>query len=107
MTEADAVKLLIAVTVVRALTGGINRNIDWVIVAQAFPEYDRAFLNKKWNTVGLKYRGQMEKLQMNFQESFIAAYESNVIPPIDYDNLVGYDWEWLVEWALNNVEIPE
>lgn len=107
MTDADVQKLVTAVTVIRTLTGGVDRHIDWVLIARLFPEHDQRFLNKSWGPIALKYKLQLEKLQVDFQETFLAVYESNAIPAIDYDDLEGYDWEWLIQWTLDNVDIPE
>lgn len=107
LSEEEVQRLLVGVTVVRTLTGGLNRNIDWVIVAKLFPDLTQAFLNKKWASVATRFRNQMDKLQSDFQEAFLAAYEKNEVPPIDYDNLVDYDWPRVVEWALKVVDVPE
>ena len=106
MTEADEQKLIVGVTVIRTLTGGLNRSIDWVLVARLFPHLDQAILNKRWPPLGQKYKAQLEKLQSDFQEAFIAAYRESVVPPIDYDNLMDYDWQWLVGWAEQQLDIP-
>lgn len=109
MTEADVQRLVVAVTVVSTLTGGIDRHIDWVLVARAFPQsqYEAVDLRKKWAPLVKKYKGQLDKLQADFQEAYITAYESGEVDPIDYDDLVHYDWEGLVQWALNILDIPE
>ena len=107
LSEQDVQKLLIAVTVVRSLTGGLARSIDWVIVAGLFPHLTRLFLNRKWATIATRFRSQMDKLQADFQEAFLAAYEKHEVPAIDYDDLVNYDWARLVDWAMKNLDVPE
>ena len=107
LSEQDIQKLLVAVTVVRSLTGGLARSIDWVIVAGLFPHLTRLFLNRKWATIATRFRSQMDKLQADFQEAFLAAYEKNEVPALDYDNLVNYDWARLVDWAMKTLDVPE
>ncbi len=108
MPQADEQKLMTAVVVIRILTGGLNRNIDWVLVADLFkPEYEQRFLQTSWPRIMQKNRLHVDKLERDFQEAFIEAYENNVVPPIDYDNLLEYDWAWLVEWAQENLDMPE
>lgn len=107
LTETELQKLLTAVTVIRTLTGGIDRNIDWVIVARLFTNYDHAVLKKSWAGISASYKVQLEKLQNDFQKAFLTAYAAGDVPSINYDHLVDYDWEWLVNWAIKNLEIPE
>jgi transcription factor C subunit 3 len=45
-------------------------------------------------------------MQSDFQERFAEAYENDQVPRIDYENLDAYDWEWVVNWAQNQLEIP-
>jgi hypothetical protein len=106
MTEADVQRLVVGVTVVRTLTGGIDRNIDWVIVATLFPHLDQSFINKKWGPIAAKFRLQMDRLQSDFQEAFLSAYQAGVVPQIDYDNLLNYNWNALVDWAQTNLDVP-
>ncbi|KZF26551.1 hypothetical protein L228DRAFT_279731 [Xylona heveae TC161] len=105
-------KLLTAVIVVRTLTGGLERNIDWIIVSRIFePEYPQRFIQQRWSALQPKYRLHIDNLQSEFQEVFAQAYEEDRVPRIDYDNLLAYDWSWLVSWAqraldLQNVQGP-
>ncbi|KAH0555998.1 hypothetical protein GP486_006059, partial [Trichoglossum hirsutum] len=101
-----AKRLLIAVIVVRTLIGGTERIIDWVIINRLFPQYDQEFIRKRWVSIRAVNKLHMEKLQRDFQEAFLTAYESKVVPPIDYDNLGGYDWNAVVDWALANLDMP-
>ncbi|KAI9793918.1 MAG: RNA polymerase III transcription initiation factor complex subunit [Peltula sp. TS41687] len=107
LTERELQKLLTAVTVIRTLTGGIDRNIDWVIVARFFPAYDHAVLKRSWGVISGSYKVQLEKLQSDFQKAFLTAYAAGNVPSIDYESLRNYDWERVVNWALKNLEIPD
>lgn len=97
-----------AVVVVRTLSGGLERNIDWVLIDKIF-EDDLApkVANACWARVLQKNRLHVEKMQADFQEIFLQAYESNSIPSLDYDNLKEYDWPWLVDWAQQQLEMPD
>ncbi|KAI9801614.1 MAG: hypothetical protein M1825_003293 [Sarcosagium campestre] len=106
MTEEEIRTLLTAIVVVRTLTGGVGKSIDWVIVAILFPAYDRAFLQKKWNSFKNRFRGQMDRLQADFQRAYLAAYDAAEVPSIDYDNLLSYDWPGIVAWAQNVLDVP-
>lgn len=105
MTRDDEERLLAAVVAIRTITGGIEKNPDWVLIARLFqPFYSQMYIQKKWAYVLQRYRLQMDQIQANFQEKFAKAYEDNRIPTIDFDNLEDYDWDWLVEWTLDNID---
>ena len=100
-------RLIFATLVIRTLTGGIERHIDWVLVARLFaPKFDQMFIQNRWNAVLNKWRFQYERLYPQFQDLFTQGYEDGSIPPIDYDNLGCYDWAWLVDWTMENIEAP-
>ncbi|KAL8698632.1 MAG: hypothetical protein Q9224_001765, partial [Gallowayella concinna] len=107
-TTVDEVRrILLAVIVVRTLTGGVERHIDWVLVTKVFEaEHDQAYIQKRWPKVLQSHKAQAQQLQANFQEFFLRAYEDGLVPPLDYDNLQAYDWAWLVNWTIENIDTP-
>lgn len=105
MTRDDEERLLAAVIAIRTITGGVEKNPDWVLIARLFqPLYSQMYIQKKWAYVLQRYRLQMDQIQANFQDKFAKAYEDNKIPTIDFDHLEDYDWDWLVEWTLDNID---
>ena len=95
-------RLITAAIVVRTLTGGLEKIIDWVLVAKAFEGIrDQMFIHRKWNHVLQKHKFVVPKLEEDFQNMFLVAYEEGTVPPLDFDNLASYDWKWLVEWAMD------
>ena len=105
MTAADDARLIVGVCVLRTLTGGLDQNIDWVLVSTLFSNYSMNFLTKRWTMLFQKKRAVVEKLVEDFQEVFLPAYQDGEIPPLDYDNLVAYDWNWLVDWVMKKVDM--
>ncbi|KAJ9319744.1 hypothetical protein DTO027B5_6925 [Paecilomyces variotii] len=100
-------KLTTAMVVVRTLAGGIEgRMIDWDLVSKAFPGHDPQFIQDRGRTITNRSRLQMAKMQSDFQERFIEAYQNDEVPAIDYGNLDAYDWEWIVKWADSQLDIP-
>ena len=98
-------RLLTAVMVIRALTGGLDKRIDWVLVAKVFePTYTQMFVHSRWNLTLQKYKLVLPKMESDFQSIFAKAYEEGSVPALDYDNLEEYDWKWLVEWTMVNVD---
>jgi len=101
-------RIMTAVVVIRTITGGLERNVDWVLVAQLFEDrYDPSFVQSRWSTILQRNRLHVQRLQANFQDIFIEAYENNMVPQIDYDNLQDYDWAWLVDWAQKQLDMPD
>lgn len=98
-------RLLVAVTVVRTLVGGVDRHIDWVLVSRLFePKYTQFYIQKRWSHVLHRYRLQVDRIQVEFQNHFAKAYEDGTVPPFDYDDIESYNWEWLVDWAMDTIE---
>ena len=96
-------RLLTAVAVVRTLTGGLEKIVDWVLVAKAFGEMrDQMFIHRKWNHILQKHKLILPKLEEDFQNMFMVAYEKGTVPPLNYENLPSYDWKWLTEWAMEH-----
>ena len=105
--EEGEKRLIFATLVIRTLTGGLERHIDWVLIARLFaPKFDQMYIQNRWNAVLNKWRFQYERLNIEFQERFVQAYEDGLIPPIDYDDLENYDWAWLVDWTMKNIAAP-
>ena len=96
-------RLLTAVAVVRTLTGGLERIVDWVLVAKAFGGMrDQMFIHRKWSHTLQKHKLILPKLEEDFQNMFMAAYEEGTVPPLNFDDLASYDWKWLTEWAMEH-----
>lgn len=107
LTADEVRQVLIAVIVVRTLTGGIERHIDWVLVTKIFdPEHDQAYIQRKWPRVLQSHKLLAQQLQANFQDLFLRAYKDGLVPPLDYDDLLAYDWAWLVNWTIDYIDTP-
>jgi transcription factor C subunit 3 len=105
MTRDEEERLLAAVVAIRTITGGIDKNPDWVLISRLFqPSFSQMYIQKRWAQVLQRNRLQMDQIQANFQTKFAKAYEENIIPTINFDHLEDYDWEWLVEWTLDNID---
>ncbi|KAL1956408.1 hypothetical protein VTO42DRAFT_7294 [Malbranchea cinnamomea] len=100
-------KLLVAIVVVRTLAGGLEgKLIEWPIIGRLFPDYPLKLLYDCGKRALARDRLQLAKLQSDFQEKFVDAYERDEVPRIDYDNLESYEWESVVHWAEEQLESP-
>lgn len=98
-------KFMVAIVAVRTLTGGNEgRTVEWELVQKAFPNNDLEFVQVHGKSIVARNRMEILKMQRDFQESFLEAYEKNEVPTINYDDLLGYNWQALVEWATIELE---
>lgn len=103
-----AERILTAIVVVRTLAGGYDGKIvDWQLVCQSFPNQDPKMITERGKSILSKNRLQVAKMQSDFQERFIVAYANGQVPPIIYEDLEGYDWERVVDWAQAELDIPK
>ncbi|KAJ5166011.1 hypothetical protein N7492_006307 [Penicillium capsulatum] len=99
-------KFMVALVAVRSLAGGSEgRILDWDLVRLAFPKFDAEFVRRSANRIIAKSRLEITKMQRDFQERFLQAYEEGIVPPIDYNRLDQYDWPAVVEWASKELDI--
>ncbi|KAL4931986.1 putative TFIIIC transcription initiation factor complex subunits Tfc3 [Aspergillus undulatus] len=100
--------LMTAVVAVRALAGGLDgRNVDWNLISCCFPDQDAKTVQDKGKGILARNRLQIAKMQSDFQERFIEAYANDEVPPIDYNDLEGYDWGAVIEWANARLDVPK
>ncbi|KAJ5239265.1 B-block binding subunit of TFIIIC [Penicillium chermesinum] len=98
-------KFMVAIVVVRTLAGGNEgKTVEWELVQKAFPKADLEFVQVHGKSIIARNRMEILKMQRDFQELFLEAYEKDAVPPIDYDDLPGYDWSTVVEWATIELE---
>ncbi|KAJ6062084.1 uncharacterized protein N7446_006204 [Penicillium canescens] len=99
--------IMIAITAVRVLTGGLDaRVVEWNLVTRAFPEHDPSAMEQKARRCLNRNRLQIAKMQRDFQERYLEAYEKGLVPTIDYNDLENYDWPGVVEWASTHLDVP-
>ncbi|EEY13915.1 conserved hypothetical protein [Verticillium alfalfae VaMs.102] len=101
--EDDAV-VIAAFVATRTLLGGADKYIEWGLMMRLFPSRSLAFLRKFWSKTRRDRPASVKQLTERFQKRFIAAYERNEIPSLDFDNYVRYDWVNLIRWTASLVE---
>ena len=107
LNEEDERRLITATIVIRCLSGGLDKRIDWSLVAKVFePGEDEEFVRLKWDHAQHKYKAGIDKIEHDFQELFAKAYKGGVVPVIDDENFEMYPWKWLVQWVLENIDSP-
>ena len=95
--------LLAAFIAVRTLLGGLGHAVDWGLMMRLFPDYKLSALRAFWSTQRKRKQVYIDKYTERFQSDFLDAYDSGALPPIDYDNVVAYDWRRLVRWTMDMI----
>jgi hypothetical protein len=104
MSSVEIYRIVIAVIVVRTLTGGIGSEIDWSIVQKVCPDRNETFLSDRWQTLVIKNRQDIIRLNVTLQEKYVTAFEKGEVPGINFDDIHGSDWEGIVSWAEKNLD---
>ncbi|EPE04252.1 tfiiic transcription initiation factor complex subunit [Ophiostoma piceae UAMH 11346] len=95
--------LMAAFIAVRTLLGGLGNSVDWGLMMRLFPDHKLSALRTFWSTQRKRKQVYIDKYTERFQSDFLDAYDDGTLPPIDYDNVVGYDWHRLVRWTMNMI----
>ena len=104
MPEAAIYKLTVAIVVIKTLSGGLDKHVDWALVLQIFPDENVDFIRDRWRTIKNKFRRDIAALTENLQDQFCSAYMEGEVPDLDFDDIYNNDWEGIVEWAVRNLD---
>ena len=92
--------LLVAVVVARALAGGLDRSVDWAIVAKALDLVaNEDFVSRRWRLIREKSKKVTEKTTRDFQASFLKEYGAGRMCLPDFEDLAHFDWKGFHAWA--------
>ncbi|KAI9655931.1 MAG: hypothetical protein M1831_004776 [Alyxoria varia] len=107
-TKKRKLRLICVVVAVRTLTGHNSQTIDWDRVFKVFNvDISKEKVEEKWPEILVEYQYMIDSLQSSFEKDFLEAYQANKLPPIDFNNLDGYDWEKIISWMNRTyIEVP-
>lgn len=105
--KEDEDSLLIAIIIVRTIFGGWDRKIDWNLVQTAIPKHNALTLQKRWPRVREIHKTHMKKLQAEFEQMFLEAYEKGELPAFNPADSSTFDLPFVVTWFRENLELPE
>ncbi|TPX06931.1 uncharacterized protein E0L32_011155 [Thyridium curvatum] len=100
--KADDTRIA-AFVAVRTLLGGVDKVPDWGVMLRIFPDSKISNLRQFWVNIKKERQLYIDSLTAKFQEAFLEAYEKNEVAPLDYDNVLAYDWRRLVSWTTKLV----
>ncbi|KAL2151805.1 hypothetical protein VTH82DRAFT_4988 [Thermothelomyces myriococcoides] len=90
---------LAAFVVVTTLLGGVDRVVDWGLMMRLVPDQTISQLRHYWCALKKDRLSTIVGLTEKFRRAFLRAYENNEIPPLNYDNVLAYDWKGLIKWT--------
>ncbi|KAK1754729.1 hypothetical protein QBC47DRAFT_225194 [Echria macrotheca] len=90
---------LTAFVVVTTLLGGVDRVVDWGLMLRLFPDSTISQLRHLWGSLKKDRQSTIANLTAKFRKAFLKAYADNELPPIDFNNVLAYDWKTLITWA--------
>lgn len=103
--------LTVAFVAIRMVLGGSNKVIDWGLIRKLFPDQNIIDLRRFWVRLSKERVHFLASFTEKFQDEFLSAYENDELPSLDFDNILGYDWQHLIEWGIalrrtNFVKLP-
>ena len=113
MTDDEVYRIAVTVVVIRTLSGGLEKYIDWPMIMAVLPPTDEQFARDRWRTLANRYRMDVRGLTESFQERYSVALERNEVPSVNFDDLSvmhpesspdGTDWLGIVDWAMRNID---
>ena len=93
-------RLILAVNIVRILSGGVERLINWQFVVRSSREFSQVqplSLQKHWLFLKKKRYLNVELEEARIQEALLAAYKRGFALSIDFQNLHNCDWRSTVD----------
>ena len=93
-------RLQLAVNVIRIVSGGVEKLVNWKYVVQSsrkFSHVQPSSLQKYWLLLRRKRDSYVELEEDRIQEALLNAYERGHAPPIDFENLQNCNWQNIVE----------
>jgi hypothetical protein len=90
---------LAAFVCVTTLLGGVAKSVDWGIMMRLFPDMSLSHLRKFFGEMNKDRKSTIIDLTEKFQKAFLEAYTNGELPPLDYNNVLAYDWKALTLWT--------
>ncbi|KAJ2904852.1 hypothetical protein MKZ38_007044 [Zalerion maritima] len=101
LTPLEQRLLITGFVCVGCLAGGINHTVDFGLMMRIFPEFTKSALAKFWLKARKERSSFVQRLTVKFEEKFPAGYANGELPQVDFQNLLGYDWKWLIKWVMD------
>jgi hypothetical protein len=108
ITPKAAKMLLYACVAIRTLAGGKDRSMNWSIIDQVFagyPNYAQHNFRTRWVWMLKTHGNLVNKLQAEFEDLFLEAYDAGELPIFRLHLPERYQWDALIEWMEENIDV--
>lgn len=104
LSDEQMKNLMLSVVIVRVLFGGFDKTVDWEVVdIMLGGRYDLNVLKYRWRYMFYTNRAKIERMEADFQEAYLVAYESGAVPPLDFDRVEDYNLPSLLHWTSRHI----
>ena len=103
-------RFLLTVSVIRILSGGIERLIDWDLVLRSSREFSQmtpSSLKKQWLLLKRNLYSGTELNETRIQEALLIALERGHMPSPDFQDLRKCDWKAIVDLVHQILDYKE
>ena len=113
LTSEEQRLIITSFICVTCLAGGVGKVVDYGLMMRLFPEFTSSALSKFWLTARKERRSLIQKITAKFEAKFPGAYQRREVPSLDTQDMLNYDWKWLVKWAMDlnlhdeDMELPD
>lgn len=101
--KALAHRITTAIVVVKVLAGGLDKYLDWKLVARLIPDEPESMLHSRWRTLSTRYNNDFDAMVQDLQTKYLDALANDRVPSVNYNDLSGTNWEGIFEWAVNSI----
>ncbi|KIW03784.1 uncharacterized protein PV09_05087 [Verruconis gallopava] len=114
MSSADSRRLFFACIAVRVLSGDLDGTVSWTTIQTIFaghPNFDAPTFKARWGRMCHGFQDVIDRVQRQFQDAFLAAYEKGQLPKLDvmHGAKLYYkspaDWNRVIDWAVKTIPV--
>ena len=103
LPQDQAHRIGIVFAVVKVLAGGLDRYVDFKLVARLLPEESETLLRERWKVLSTRYNNDIDALIQDVQIKYLDALADDRVPSVNFDDLQNTNWEGILAWANANI----
>ena len=103
LPQEQAHRIGIVFAVVKVLAGGLDRYLDFKLVARLLPEESETLLRERWKVLSTRYNNDIDALVQDVQIKYLDALADDKVPSVNFDDLQSTNWEGILTWANANI----
>lgn len=103
LPKEAARRISLAFVVVKVLTGGLDKHLDFSLVNRLVSNETETLLRERWKVLSTRYNNDIDACIKDMQIKYLDALADDKVPSVDYSNIDNSDWEGILEWAMANI----